>query len=147
MTTKEQDYQSSFTANISPREAFENISRVSEWWSTDFEGKSAEPNDVFTVRFESGDMYKVKVAEIIPDKKIIWEVIDSYQGWHPDHTEWVGTKIVWEVFPQKDGVEVQMTHVGLVPEFECFDLCSKGWDFLTQNSLPELLNRGKDLPR
>jgi hypothetical protein len=143
MTT--QDYQSSITADIAPQVAFDKIARVSEWWSKDFEGKSEEPNDVFTVRFKNGDMYKVKVAEIIPNK-IIWEVIDSYQGWHNDHTEWVGTKIVWEVFPQKDSVEVKMTHFGLVPEFECFDKCSQGWDYLMQKSLSKFLTENTGLP-
>jgi hypothetical protein len=91
-------------------------------------------------------MYKVKIAEIIPDKKVVWDVIDSYQGWHNDHTEWVGTKIVWEVFPQKDGTEVKMTHVGLVPEFECFDTCSQGWDYLMLKSLSKFLTENAGLP-
>jgi hypothetical protein len=144
MTT--QDYYRSITADIAPKEAFDKITRVSEWWSKDFEGKSEEPNDVFTVRFKNGDMYKVKVVEIIPNKKIVWEVIDSYQGWHNDHTEWVGTKIVWEVFPQKDSVEVKMTHSGLVPECECFDKCSQGWDYLMQKSLSKFLTENTGLP-
>ena len=143
---KEQDYHSSITASVTPQEAFEKISHVSEWWAKDFEGKSEEPHDVFTVRFPNGDMYKVKVSEIIPHKKITWEVIDSYQGWHDNHTEWVGTTIVWEVLSPKDSLEVKMTHIGLVPEFECFDKCSHGWDYLMQKSLLELLNEGKGLP-
>ena len=49
---KEQDYHSSITASVTPQEAFEKISHVSEWWAKDFEGKSEEPNDVFTVRFQ-----------------------------------------------------------------------------------------------
>jgi hypothetical protein len=56
---KEQDYHSSFTANISPREAFEKISRVNEWWSLNFEGESSKLGDVFTVRFKSGDHYTI----------------------------------------------------------------------------------------
>lgn len=144
MTTH--DYHSSITADIAPQEAFDKIVRVSGWWAKDFEGKSEEPNDVFTVRFPNGDRYKVKVAEIIPNKKIVWEVIDSYQGWHNDHTEWIGTKIVWEVFPQKDGVEVKLTHSGLVPEFECFDKCSQGWDYLMQKSLSRFLTENTGLP-
>jgi hypothetical protein len=143
---KQSDYQSSITANVTPKDAVDKISRVSEWWAKDFEGKSEEPNDVFTVRFKNGDMYKVKVSEIIPNKKVIWEVIDSNQGWHANHTEWVGTKIVWEVFPQKDGTEVKMTHVGLVPEFECFDKCSLGWDYLMEKSLQKLLNDNEGMP-
>jgi hypothetical protein len=144
MTT--QDYHSRFTANISPGEAFEKISRVSEWWSKNFEGKSQKPNDVFTVRFSSGDMYKAKVSEMLPDNKIIWEFIDAYQGWVKNPTEWVGTKIIWEVAPQKDSVEVKMTHSGLVPELECFDTCTKGWHYLMQESLFKFLNEGKGLP-
>src|SRR5215467_5342626 len=101
---KEQGYHGSFTANVSPREAFENISRVSERWSKNLEGKSQKPNDVFTVRFRSGDMFKAKVSELLPDTKIIWEFIDAYQGWVKNPTEWVGTKIIWEVTPQKDSV-------------------------------------------
>ena len=46
----------------------------------------------------------------------------------------------------KDSLEVKLTHVGLVPEFECFDKCSLGWDYLMQKSLLELLNEGKGLP-
>jgi hypothetical protein len=141
-----QDYQGSFTANIPPREALEKISRVSEWWSNNFEGKSQKLNDVFTVQFKSGDMYKVKVSEIIPNKKIIWEVIDAYQGWVKLPTEWVGTQIIWEVIPQKDSVEVKMMHSGLVPELECFDTCTKGWNYLMLESLSKFLNEGKGHP-
>ena len=54
-----QDYHNSITTTVSAEEAFAKISRVSEWWAKDFEGKSEEPNDVFTVRFKGGDMYKV----------------------------------------------------------------------------------------
>jgi hypothetical protein len=143
---KNQDYHSIITTHGTLEEAFAKISRISEWWAKDFEGKSEEPNDVFTVRFKNGDMYKVKVAEMTSNKKIIWEVIDSYQGWHNDHTEWVGTKIVWEVFPKTDSIEVKMTHLGLVPEFECFDKCSLGWDYLMEKSLLNFLNSDKGMP-
>jgi hypothetical protein len=145
---KEQDYQSSFTANVSPGEALEKISRVSEWWGKNFEGESQEVNDVFTVRFGDvgGDKYTAKVAEIVPEKEIIWEFIDTYQGWVKNPTEWVGTKILWEVTPQKDGVEVKMTHVGLAPQLECFGECKKAWTYLTQESLSQFLNEGEGRP-
>ena len=141
-----QDYRSSIVAHTTPAEAFDKISRVAEWWGKDFEGKSAEPNDVFTVRFPNGDRYTVKVAEVIPNKKMVWDVIDSYQGWHDDHTEWVGTTIVWAVSPTPDGVELKMAHVGLVPAFECFDKCSQGWDYLMQKSLLKFLASNQGMP-
>ncbi|HTK07412.1 MAG TPA: SRPBCC domain-containing protein [Ktedonobacteraceae bacterium] len=143
---KEQNYHRSITANISPAEAFEKISRVSEWWSKNFAGTSQKPEDVFTVRFSSGDMYKAKVSEILPDHKIIWEFIDAYQGWVKNPTEWVGTKIIWEIMPQKDSVEVKMTHIGLAPELECFHQCTKGWNYLMLESLLKFLNEGQGHP-
>jgi hypothetical protein len=143
---KEQSYQSSFIAHIPPKEAFEKISRVSEWWAKNFEGTSQRPDDVFTVRFRSGDMFQAKVTEMLPDTKIIWEFIDAYQGWVKNSTEWIGTKIMWEVTPQKEGVEVTMTHVGLVPELECFAQCTKSWHYLMQESLFQFLNEGKGHP-
>src|SRR5215471_17365127 len=115
-----QDYQSSFAANVSPREALEKISRVSEWWGKNFEGKAREAGDVFTVRFPGGDRFTAKVAEVVPETRVVWEFIDTYQGWVKEPTEWVGTKIVWEVTRQQEGVAVKMTHVGLEPELECF---------------------------
>jgi Activator of Hsp90 ATPase homolog 1-like protein len=143
---KKQDYHRSFTVSVTPQAAFEKISRASQWWVKDFEGKSDGPNDVFTVRFTSGDMYKIKVSEIILYKKIVWEVIDSYQGWHDNHTEWVGTKIVWEISPEKNGSKVTMTHQGLIPTFECYEKCKMGWDYLMQNSLSKFLTEDIGLP-
>ena len=142
----EQSYQSSFTANTSPAEAFAKISRVSEWWAKNFEGRSQQPGDVFTVKFRSGDRFTARVAEMQPDTKITWEFIDTYQGWVKDPTEWVGTQLLWEITPRQDGVEVKMTHAGLVPELECFDQCSKSWHYLMQESLSQLLNEGQGRP-
>jgi hypothetical protein len=61
----QQGYRSSITANISPIEAFDKISRVSDWWTTGVEGKSQSIGDEFTVRF--GDTFvKFRVIELVP---------------------------------------------------------------------------------
>ena len=140
------NYTKTIKANIVPGEVIDKIGQVSEWWSKNFEGKSTALNDVFTVRFMNGDMYKIKIGELIADKKIVWDVIDAYQSWVKEPTEWVGTKIVWEVSETKDGSEVHFTHIGLVPELECFDTCTGGWNYLMTESLSELLNKGVGVP-
>jgi hypothetical protein len=141
-----ENYTKVITAKTSSPDAFEKICQVAKWWAKEYEGKSEKQNDIFTVRFKNGDMYKMKVSEIIPNKKITWAVIDSYQGWNNTPAEWDGTKIIWEVSPKEDGTEIKMTHRGLVPEFECFDNCRQGWDYLIQESLQKLLNNNKGLP-
>ncbi|HYB00648.1 MAG TPA: SRPBCC domain-containing protein [Ktedonobacteraceae bacterium] len=143
---KHQDYHRSITASVTPQAAFEKISRVSQWWAKDFEGKSDEPNDVFTVRFKNGDWYTIKIAELIPGKKILWDVIDAEQTWHEDRKEWAGTNIVFEISPLKNGSKVTLTHSGLTPEAECYDKCKMGWDYLMQKSLSKFLTEGIGLP-
>ena len=143
---KQQDYYSSIAVPVTPTEAFDKISRVSEWWAKSFEGKSQQVSDVFTVRFESGDMYKIRIAEMNPDKRIVWDVIESFQGWVKNTSEWAGTRIVWEIKQEKNRVSIDMTHIGLVPEIECFNSCTRGWNFLIQESLLKYLIEGKGLP-
>ena len=144
---EKQDYRAEISAkNISPQEAFDKISRVQEWWAKNFEGESRKVNDVFTVRFASGDMYKIRIAEIDSNNRIVWQVIDSFQGWVKNTSEWKGTKIVWEINERKDGTSIDMIHIGLVPEIECFNRCKMGWDYLTHESLSKFLTEGKGLP-
>jgi len=143
---KHQDYHRSITASVTPQAALEKISRVSQWWAKDFEGKSDEPNDVFTVRFKNGDWYTIKIVELIPGKKILWDVIDAEQTWHEDRKEWAGTNIVFEISPLKNGSKVTLTHSGLTPEAECYDKCKMGWDYLMQKSLSKFLTEGIGLP-
>ncbi len=83
---------------------------------------------------------------MIPDNKIVWDVIDAEQTWHEDRHEWKGTKIVWDISPDKNGSSVTMTHRGLVPEFECYDRCKLGWDYLITESLSAFLTSGAGKP-
>lgn len=142
----QQDYHSSITADIPPGEAFEKISSVNGWWATHFEGSSSKVGDIFTVRFSNGDWYQAQVAELLPGKKIIWNVIDAEQTWHEDRKEWTGTTIVWEISPLEKGSVITLTHLGLTPAFECYDKCTGGWNWLMQKSLTSLLAEGKGLP-
>jgi hypothetical protein len=41
---------------------------------------------------------------------------------------------------------VRFTHRGLVPAFECFELCSDGWSFYIKDSLRKLITTGKGEP-
>jgi len=146
-TKKTQDYGAEISAKVTPEEAFDKIGCVPEWWAKNFEGKSRNVNDEFTVRFKSGDRYKIRILEIDPDKRIVWDIVDAFQWWVKNSSEWTGTKIVWKIRREKDGgVSIDMTHVGLVPAMECFNLCKKGWDYLMHESLSRYLIEGKGFP-
>ncbi len=142
----QQNYQCSITAGITPHEAFEYINRVNEWWAKNFEGSAEKLNDVFTVRF--GETFVTfKVAESIPGKKIAWKVTDCYLPWLKNKTEWNGTTVLFEIVPLGDETRITMTHIGLVPEVECFGACEAGWNKHFKGSLFKLLTEHAGVPQ
>ncbi len=141
---KNRNLHLTITANASASEALKKISQVNLWWSKDFRGKAEKLNDAFAVHF--GDRFvKFKINEAIPDKKIVWHVTECHD-WTPDNDEWIGTDIVFEV-SEKAGIKtLNFTHIGLVPDVECYDDCEAGWTNYITKSLRMLLETGKGLP-
>ncbi len=50
-------------------------------------------------------------------------------------------------FLEEDGqTAVKFTHEGLVPQYECYDVCRKAWTHYVQDSLRSLIAAGKGQP-
>ncbi|MCL6098032.1 MAG: SRPBCC domain-containing protein [Bacteroidetes bacterium] len=143
---KQQNYHCSITANITAKEAFQRITRVSEWWSENIEGNFEKLNDVFTIHFVFGDSFVIKIVELVPDKKIVWLVTDCNLTWIKDKKEWKGTKISFEISTDNNSTQVNFTHIGLVPGIECYNGCVGGWNQYIKESLFKLLTEGKGEP-
>lgn len=141
----QQNYQSSIAAGFTPMEAFEGISRVNEWWAKNFEGSTKKLNDVFTVHFGE-TCVTFKVTESVPDEKIAWLVTDCYLPWLKDKKEWNETTVMFEISVIGDETQVTMTHIGLVPEVECFTECVPGWNKYFKGSLFKLLTEHVGIP-
>ncbi len=143
---KKQDYNISITVNATAQEAFKSINSVSKWWTEDLEGSSQKLNDEFTVRFGDIHVSKQKLVEVIPDKKVVWLVTDSKLNFIKDKHEWTSTKISFEI-SEKDGkTQINFTHIGLVPEVECYKDCTNAWNQYIKGSLFKLLTEGKGTP-
>lgn len=144
---KPQDYTKSFIVNATPHETFTAINNVTGWWTDNFEGSSQNLHDEFTVRFfDDIHVSTQKLIEVIPDKKVVWLVTDSTLNFIADKHEWTGTKITFEIFEHNHQTEVRFTHLGLIPQVECFKDCSKAWGEYLQESLVSLINTGKGNP-
>jgi hypothetical protein len=141
----QQNYNCSITASVTPKQAMNGINNVSGWWAKNFEGKSENLNDVFTVHFGK-TFVTFKITEMVADKKVVWLATDGYMDWLKDKKEWDNTKVVFEIVEKGNATEIHFTHVGLAPGIECYNDCVKGWDQYVKDSLYKLLTENKGQP-
>ena len=142
----DQNFTTAFTVDQTPEEAFAAINNVRGWWSGEIEGSTDKLGDVFTYRYEDVHYSKQKITEFIPGKKVVWHVLDSNFNFTKDKTEWKGTNITFDISKKGNKTEVRFTHVGLVPEYECFNVCSNAWGSYIKGSLRNLITTGKGQP-
>ncbi|MDA8185871.1 MAG: SRPBCC domain-containing protein [Actinomycetota bacterium] len=140
------DYKISFIVELRPKEVFDAIINVRGWWGEDVQGNTDTVGDEFTYRVEGVHFCKLRVTELIPNKKVTWLVLENNMSFVEDQTEWVGTTISFEIGRQNGQTEVRFTHVGLQSQFECFDVCSDAWGSLMHTSLPSLISTGTGRP-
>lgn len=137
---KKKDFTTTILVDQTPMEAFHAINNVREWWSGEIEGSTDKLNDEFTYRYKDFHYSKQKLVEVIPEKKIVWQVTESSINFVRDKNEWKDTKIIFEISPKGTQTQIRFTHEGLVPEQECFDACSNAWTGYIANSLRSFIS-------
>jgi hypothetical protein len=145
-TMNDQSLAITFTVDQTPEEAFAAINNVRGWWSGNIEGNTDKLGEEWTYRYKDIHYSKQRITELIPGKKVVWLVEDGYLNFVEDKTEWKGTKITFEISKKGDKTEVRFTHVGLVPQYECFNACSDAWGSYINGSLRSLITAGKGQP-
>ena len=141
-----QNYTTSFIVDKTPAEVFAAISNARAWWSELIEGDTEKLGSVIYYHHKDLHRCTFKITELVPDKKVVWHVLQNYFSFVEDKTEWTGTDIVFEISQKDDKTELQFTHIGLTPQFECFNVCSDGWSTYIKNSLRSLITTGKGNP-
>src|SRR6266545_113441 len=103
------------------------------------------------------------VVDQSPEK--VFEAINNVRGWWGEDVEGshanVGDEFTYRVqdvhysklrvierIPNEkvDQTEVRFAHLGLLPQFECFGVCSNAWGSLMGSSLPSLIATGTGHP-
>ncbi|MFQ6328755.1 SRPBCC family protein [Nocardia sp. CWNU-33] len=137
-----ESYTTTFTVDRTPEEVFSAITNVRGWWSGEIEGGTSELGDEFTYRYQDLHHSKQRITEAIPGERVVWLVVEGGPNFVEDRTEWKGTSISFELSEKDEGTQVRFTHVGLVPEYECFDACSDAWGSYINGSLRNLIVAG-----
>ncbi|RYE24679.1 MAG: SRPBCC domain-containing protein [Sphingobacteriales bacterium] len=142
---QQENYTATLLVDKTPEEVYNAINNVTGWWSTDFKGASQNAGDEFEVRFGDVHYSRHQLMETAPNQKVVWLVTDSQLNFLKDKTEWNGTINSFEIIPQAGKTQVLFTHHGLTPQIECFNSCTKGWNFYI-DSLQQLITTGKGQP-
>ncbi|RAS69870.1 activator of Hsp90 ATPase-like protein [Lentzea atacamensis] len=147
MTTQtERGYTASYTVEQSPDEVFAAIVDVRAWWTGEIEGRADEAGAEFTYRHAPQHYSRQRVTELVPGRRVVWRVVDSHLSFVSEPAEWTGSDIVFDIVPAAGGTELRFTHVGLVPDVECYSACSTGWLHYVNGSLYSLITTGTGLP-
>ena len=88
----------------------------------------------------------MKIVELILGKKVVWKVMDNYFSFTKDTHEWKDNQIIFDIISKDNKTQLQFTQVGLVPEYECYDICQNAWNTYIQKSLYGLITTGKGQP-
>ena len=143
---KTADFSTTLLVDQTPNEVFDAINNVRGWWSEEIEGSTNQLNDEFHYHYEDVHRCKMKIVEFLPNEKVVWLVLDNYFKFTKDKSEWTGTKIIFEIARQDDKTQLKFTQLGLVPAYECYDICNEAWSNYINNSLRNLIITGKGQP-
>jgi hypothetical protein len=143
---KKQNFTTTISVDQSPEKAFAAINNVRGWWSGEIEGDTDKLGAEFTYRYKDVHRSKQKITEFVPGKKIVWHVLDSHLSFVKDKSEWNDTDIVFDICEEQGKTEVRFTHLGLVPQYECYGSRSNAWGSYINGSLRGLITTGKGKP-
>ncbi len=141
-----QDYSTTFKVDQTPAEVFAAINNVRGWWSEQVEGITDTLGAEWTYHYEDVHTCKLKITELVPDEKVVWLVLDNYFNFTQDKTEWISTEMIFDISRKGDQTEIRFTHRGLVPTYECFDICQSEWGVYMHDSLRSLIATGQGQP-
>lgn len=144
--TENKSYTATILVDQDPETAFNAITNFRAWWSEEIEGTTDKLHEEFFYHYKDIHLCKIKLIEAVPGKRLVYQVLENEFNFIKDKTEWVNTKLIFEITSENGKTKVQFTHEGLVPEYECYNVCNDGWSSYIKNSLYSLITTGKGEP-
>lgn len=116
-------------------QALTAIDGLAAWWTTDTSGDSDG-----TLKFRFGEVggFDMKVLDLQPGKRVLWEVIDG-------PVEWIGTTVSFDLAQDGEWTIVLFAHAGWREPVEFLSHCSTKWAIFLM-SLKALVETGTGAP-
>lgn len=143
---KQKDFTTTIVVEQTPEAVFEAINNVRGWWSQQVDGATDALNSVFNYQYQDVHICRIKVTELVPAKKVEWLVLNNQFSFTKDKSEWTGTRIKFDIDRKNGTTQLRFTHEGLVPDYECFEICREGWTNYIEGSLYDLITTGEGNP-
>ncbi len=140
------DFTATILVDQNPETAFDAIKNFRAWWSEDIEGNTDRLNETFFYHYKDVHLCKLKLIEMVPNGRLVYLVVDNEFNFVKDKTEWINTKLIFEITKEGEKTKVKFTHEGLVPEYECYNVCHDAWSGYINGSLQSLITTGKGKP-
>ncbi|TDQ25709.1 SRPBCC family protein [Tenacibaculum caenipelagi] len=140
------NYTTTITVSKGATTAFSAIKNFRAWWSEEIEGNTDQLGETFFYHYKNIHLCKLKLIETVPNKKLVYLVIDNEFNFVKDKTEWVNTKLVFDISEENGQTKVTFIHDGLTPEGECYEVCNDAWTGYIQGSLKKLIETGVGKP-
>jgi hypothetical protein len=141
----DQSFTTTITVDQTPEQAFAAINNVRGWWSENVIGET-DKLGVYYYHYKDTHLVTFQITELTPGKKVVWHVLQNYFSFTKDKTEWTGNDIVFDISTKGDKTEIRFTQVGLVPSYECYDVCEDAWSTYIKHSLFDFITTGKGDP-
>ena len=135
------------TFDQAPQEVFAAVLDPRAWWGEGIQGGTSDVGDEFVYEVPAIHRSLMRLAEVVPNERVVWHAVDNVITFTEDQKEWDGTEVHFDLTPSDGGgTRLRFTHVGLEKDFECYDVCHKAWGFYTTTSLRQLITTGVGLP-
>lgn len=141
-----QNYTITISVDKDISSTFNSIKNFRAWWSEEIEGNTDKLGETFFYHYKDVHLCKLKLIEMIADKKLVYQVIDNEFNFTKDKTEWINTKLIFEVSSEGTKTKIVFTHEGLVPSYECYNVCNDAWTSYIQGSLKNFIETGTGKP-
>jgi uncharacterized protein YndB with AHSA1/START domain len=116
-------------------DALTSVDGLSRWWTTD---TTAEADGLLKFRFSEVGGFDMKVIELQPAERVLWEVVDG-------PSDWLGTTVTFDLAQDGEWTIVLFEHADWREPVEFMNHCSTKWAVFLM-SLKSLVETGTGAP-